>query len=281
MRIYPYDEKRPDTAGTGETILLRCPKMHRDESILLTPAPLKDYTGRQATASPTLFMSGLPTGPLPVGTVLLNGPEPLFSVVQRLEMPDTGLSHAMPCIRIQALCDIAAAGYPLRASRNATALAWITMSDKGAQGLRQDQSGPAMLKEAEDALPLSCSCGFILPDDIYRLRAMALDLALVQGYDLILISGGTGVAPRDNTPESLEPVLEKRLPGFEQAMIQASLAVTPRGMISRAVAGIIGKSIVISLPGSAKAVKENLAAVLPAVQHALQKLQGDPSDCGR
>ena len=115
----------------------------------------------------------------------------------------------------------------------------------------------------------------------YEELVEGLELALGQGYDLILTSGGTGLAPRDTTPEALLPIFERRLPGFEQAMMQASLAKTPTAAISRAVAGTLGRTIVITLPGSRKAVSENLAAILPALGHALEKLHGDPSDCGK
>ena len=123
--------------------------------------------------------------------------------------------------------------------------------------------------------------GFMIPDDPQALRALVMELALGQGYDLILTSGGTGLAPRDTTPEALLPLFERRLPGFEQAMMQASLAKTPTAAVSRAVAGTLGRTIVITLPGSRKAVSENLAAILPALGHALEKLHGDPSDCGK
>ena len=121
----------------------------------------------------------------------------------------------------------------------------------------------------------------MIPDDPQTLRPLVMELALGQGYDLILTSGGTGLAPRDTTPEALLPIFERRLPGFEQATMQASPAKTPTAAISRAVAGTLGRTIVITLPGSRKAVSENLAAILPALGHALEKLHGDPSDCGK
>ncbi|MFR4119047.1 MAG: molybdenum cofactor biosynthesis protein B [Bilophila wadsworthia] len=157
----------------------------------------------------------------------------------------------------------------------------ITLSDKGAAGLRVDESGPLMAADTRAKLPLCHEQGFMIPDDPQTLRPLVMELALGQGYDLILTSGGTGLAPRDTTPEALLPIFERRLPGFEQAMMQASLAKTPTAAISRAVAGTLGRTIVITLPGSRKAVSENLAAILPALGHALEKLHGDPSDCGK
>ena len=114
----------------------------------------------------------------------------------------------------------------------------------------------------------------------YRLRALLTELALSQAYDLICTTGGTGLSPRDITPQVTEALLDTSLPGFSQVMLAASLAKTPHAIISRAAAGVLGQSIIINLPGSRKAVMENLAAVLPALPHALAKLQGDPADCG-
>jgi molybdenum cofactor synthesis domain-containing protein len=160
-------------------------------------------------------------------------------------------------------------------------LAWITLSDKGAAGKRVDTSGPAIRQTLETTLELSDSMGFVIPDDIDRLRALVMDLTRRQGVDLVITTGGTGLAPRDQTPEAVINLLERRLPGFEQAMTAVSLTKTPHAMISRAVCGAIQGSILISLPGSPKAVKENLQAVLPALPHALAKLHGDPADCAR
>ena len=118
------------------------------------------------------------------------------------------------------------------------------------------------------------------PRLVEELRALLVDLALNQGYDVICTSGGTGVGPRDISPQVTSAVLDYPLPGFSMAMMQASLAKTPHAAISRAVAGVLGQSIIINLPGSRKAVVENLEAVLPALPHALDKLHGDPADCG-
>lgn len=165
--------------------------------------------------------------------------------------------------------------------RQGRSVAWVTLSDKGARGERVDTSGPTIAEMVGSSLSTSLIRGFLLPDSLQELKGLLTDLALFQKVDLILTTGGTGVGPRDFSPEATLAVIEKRLPGFEQTMTRNSLSKTPHGMISRAVAGTLGNSLIINLPGSPKAVAENLAAVLPAVEHTLAKLQGDPSDCAR
>ena len=165
--------------------------------------------------------------------------------------------------------------------RRGFSLAWITLSDKGSRGERVDASGPAIHDTVAQAMELSLARGVVIPDEATLLKAALVDFCLFQRFDLVFTTGGTGVGPRDITPEATLPLLDKRLPGFEQAMTQASLAKTPHGMISRAVAGTMGASLVVNLPGSPKAVRENLLAVLPALKHTVEKLQGDPRDCGQ
>jgi molybdenum cofactor synthesis domain-containing protein len=165
--------------------------------------------------------------------------------------------------------------------RQGFSLAWITLSDKGFAGMRGDESGPLIARIAEKYLPIGHAQGFLLPDDALALRALLTDLALIQGYDLIVTTGGTGLAASDRTPEATLAVIDLRLGGFETAMTSASLAKTPMAAISRAVCGALGESLIVNLPGSPKAVRENFAAIGPALEHALRKLQGDPTDCAR
>ncbi|MDH4163448.1 MAG: MogA/MoaB family molybdenum cofactor biosynthesis protein [Nitrospirota bacterium] len=155
----------------------------------------------------------------------------------------------------------------------------ITLSDKGSRGERSDESGAA-IREIIARLNASVSHYEVLPDERRSIADTLARLSDSGEVDLILTTGGTGVAPRDVTPEATREVIDRELPGMAEAMRAASLLKTPHAMISRAVAGIRGRTLIINLPGSPRAVRENLEVVLPAVVHAVEKIQGDPSDCG-
>ncbi len=213
-----------------------------------------------------------------VGDVLGYTSSPMFQAIQQIWTTTTRASSAwmMEGVGEHAL---PTDGLELTWLPRGRSLAWITLSDKGARGERQDASGPLLEAQVREVMDLSLCRGFLIPDSPSQLRSLLMDLALFQQFDLILTTGGTGVGPRDITPETTLSVIDKRLPGFEQAMTAASLAKTPMGVISRAVVGTLGASLIINLPGSPKAVRENLVAVLPAINHTLDKLQGDPGDC--
>jgi molybdenum cofactor synthesis domain-containing protein len=281
MYVAPY---RADEAESGPgkkfSFSLRIPALAQGHALLLLAEKLPESSVPQALLPAEFFLPGKATGVFAAGTTLLNGGEPFFTVTLRLELPVPERRHSLPCIRLLSLRDVPEGEIKLSASRKGVALAWITVSDKGAAGERQDESGPAIESLVRAAMPLRCASGYLVPDDLFRLRSLAADLALVQGYDLIISSGGTGISGRDLTPEALLPLLEKRLPGFEQAMLFSSLRKTPRGAISRAICGVVGESILLTLPGSPKAVRENLLPLLPALSHALDKLQGNAADCG-
>ena len=168
---------------------------------------------------------------------------------------------------------------PERWQGDGLACAVITLSDKGYAGEREDKSGPALAAQL-DALSPARVQNFLLPDDPTALRALVKKLASL-GWGLIVTTGGTGLSPRDTTPEALIPELDRRLPGFEQVMFAEGLKHTPHAVLSRCLAGTIGTSMIIALPGSRKAAEENLSALLPVLPHALEKLNGDMRDCGR
>jgi len=154
----------------------------------------------------------------------------------------------------------------------------ITVSDKGSRGEREDLSGPEIrrLLETIDAEVIYTA---VIPDEPDQITAVLIECADVMNCDLILTTGGTGVSPRDITPDATILVLDKTIPGMAEAMRREGALKTPHAMLSRAVAGIRKQSLIINLPGSPKGVRENLAVVLPALRHAIEKIQGDPSDC--
>lgn len=154
----------------------------------------------------------------------------------------------------------------------------LTMSDKGAEGLRTDTSGPA-LERWLAGQGVATDEYKMIPDDMATIAATLEEWSDSGRYDLILTTGGTGVSPRDVTPDATVQVLDRLIPGFGEVMRMKSLEKTPHAMISRAVAGIRGKTLIINLPGSPKGALENLEAVWPAIPHAVAKIQGDPGEC--
>lgn len=168
----------------------------------------------------------------------------------------------------------------LHVKKDGFSLAIITLSDKGSAGKRVDESGPLILEMLKPALNPCLERRYLLPDDAAALKGLLSHLAYLDCLDLVITTGGTGVSERDITPRVTASLLDIPLPGFVNAMLMTSLAKTPNAVISRAAAGIIRKTLVINLPGSKKAARENLEAVLPALVHALKKIGGDDSDCG-
>ena len=154
----------------------------------------------------------------------------------------------------------------------------ITVSDRAAQGLRADASGPALAKMLADA-SIETARTVIVADEKKDIMKAIRELADSEKLDLILTTGGTGISPRDVTPDATLEVIDKQVPGMAEVMRHQSLKITPHAMISRAVAGIRGNCLIINLPGSPKGATENLAALMPALRHAFEKIKGDPSEC--
>lgn len=155
----------------------------------------------------------------------------------------------------------------------------ITVSDKGFQGLRQDTSGPnlAALLQARGYSVVHTA---MVPDDGVQIQQALKYCADVLGAALVLTTGGTGFSPRDITPEATAAVVERLTPGIPEAMRAASMAITPKGCLSRSISGIRGRTLIINLPGSKKAAEENILAVLDPVAHGLEILLGSGSaDC--
>jgi molybdopterin adenylyltransferase len=152
----------------------------------------------------------------------------------------------------------------------------LTVSDRSARGERTDASGPALV-EAIRAQGWEVAAQAIVPDELVRLKNALVEWADGGGMDVILTTGGTGFAPRDVTPEATSVVIEREAPGLAEAMRQASAAKSKHAMLSRAVAGIRGKVLIINLPGSPRAAVENLQTVLPVLEHAIELLRDDPA----
>ncbi|WKY48641.1 MogA/MoaB family molybdenum cofactor biosynthesis protein [Eubacteriaceae bacterium ES3] len=158
----------------------------------------------------------------------------------------------------------------------------LTLSDKGSQGQREDKSGPQIATMLAATNLYEIVQAEILPDDRETIKSKLIEWADQEKLDLILTTGGTGFSPRDQTPEATIEVCDRLTPGIPEAMRYYSLQITPKAMLSRSAAGIRNKTLIINLPGSPKAVKENLEAILPSLDHGLEMLLGSGSaDCAQ
>ncbi len=154
----------------------------------------------------------------------------------------------------------------------------LTVSDRGARGEREDLSGKAL----EDLLRdngFEVASRDIVPDELDEIRDTLIRWVEEEGFALIVTTGGTGLTPRDVTPQATLSVIDYEVPGIAEAMRAESLKKTPHAMLSRAVAGVRKQSLIVNVPGSPRAAVENLEVVIPALFHGLSKLAGDPSEC--
>ena len=156
-------------------------------------------------------------------------------------------------------------------------IAVLTLSDKGSKGEREDLSGKViaeMMREAGEVIHYD-----ILPDERDQIRRRLLEY--VGKVDLVLTTGGTGLSPRDVTPEATRDVIEREIPGIAETMRLEGLKKTRRSMLSRAVAGVKDRTLIVNLPGSPTAVKENLEAIIDVLPHAIEKIKGGAEECAR
>ncbi|KJR99952.1 MAG: cytoplasmic protein [Peptococcaceae bacterium BRH_c4a] len=155
----------------------------------------------------------------------------------------------------------------------------LTASDKGAAGEREDLSAGA-IREIITGLGWSVAVYRVVPDDLDVITGALVEMVDRDGLDLVLTTGGTGFSPRDNTPEATRAAIEKEVPGIPEVMRAVSLQKTTRAMLSRAVSGIRKRTLIINLPGSQKAVRECLGAIIDSLPHGLEILSGKGGECG-
>ena len=155
----------------------------------------------------------------------------------------------------------------------------LTISDKGSRGERQDKSGE-VIREILSKTAARIANYDVVPDEKELIAEKLVSWADRDKLDVVITTGGTGLTPRDVTPEATLAVVDRIVPGFAEAMRAESLKKTPHAMLSRAVAGTRGKCLIINLPGSPKAVRECLEVILPALPHAVETLKGQAGECG-
>lgn len=154
----------------------------------------------------------------------------------------------------------------------------LTVSDRCSRGEAEDRSGPLLcelLSEEGEIKEYK-----IVPDEKEKISEALIFLCDEAKSDVVFTTGGTGFAPRDVTPEATKAVIDRETPGISEAIRYESLKITPKAMLSRAISGIRGKTLIINLPGSPKAVKESLGVVLPVLPHAVETLSGNTQSCG-
>jgi molybdopterin adenylyltransferase len=154
----------------------------------------------------------------------------------------------------------------------------ITVSDKGSRGERDDIPGREVIRVLKE-MPATVIEYEVIPDEKEVIKQKLIEYTDGKNLDLVITTGGTGVSSRDLTPDATLEVIEKEIPGMAEVMRRESSAKTPHAMISRAVVGIRGQSLIINLPGSPKGAVENLSFIIPALEHTIDKIKGDETDC--
>ncbi len=155
----------------------------------------------------------------------------------------------------------------------------LTVSDKGAMGEREDGSG-RLLHQLIEVLPGKVRVYEIVPDEAEEIRLQLISFCDKWKVDLVLTTGGTGVSPRDVTPEATADVIEHLIPGMGEIMRIEGYRKNPKSILSRGIAGIRNKTLIVNLPGSPRAVRENFEILLPALPHAIEKMKGEGGECG-
>jgi len=155
-------------------------------------------------------------------------------------------------------------------------VAILTLSDKGSAGEREDLAGP-LIREMIAGIGATVELYEVIPDE----KGLIIEklITFSNKVDLVLTTGGTGLSPRDVTPEATREVIDKEIPGIAEVMRSAGMEKTKRAMLSRAVAGVRGNTLIINLPGSPKAVREGLEAIMDVIPHAVEKIKGSTEDC--
>ncbi|MHB1391284.1 MAG: MogA/MoaB family molybdenum cofactor biosynthesis protein [Thermoleophilia bacterium] len=156
----------------------------------------------------------------------------------------------------------------------------VTVSDSGFSGEREDGSGELLERLLKAAGAVSVT-RVLVPDERQQIAAALNRLCREQGVGLVITTGGTGLVPRDVTPEATRDVIERQAPGIAEAIRAASMRITPRAMLSRAVSGICGASLIVNFPGSPKACAESFAVIRPVLGHVLELLAGEGGECAR
>lgn len=156
----------------------------------------------------------------------------------------------------------------------------VTVSDKGAAGQREDLSGPAVGQVLAEYEKYQVTGSLIISDDKAGIVRTLAEMCDSGDFDLVLTTGGTGFSMRDNTPEATMEIADRNAPGIAEYMRAKSFEITPRAMLSRGVSVIRGRTLIVNLPGSPKAARENLGFIMPSLDHGLDILLGRDSECG-